>query len=88
MVLVSALLPSKALGHEGKAVLPSEQPDGDLRLEAALLEEPRLAEPVALISPEIQGAGVVVTFAKKGYRTFTKLAAVSALASANGRLGM
>ena len=37
----------------------SEEPDGDLRLQAAFLREPRLAEPVTLIGLEIQGGHVV-----------------------------
>src|SRR5215472_17549833 len=58
IVLVSALLPSNA-DHQREAVLAGEQAYGDLRLEPPLLRITRLAEPVALIGLDIQGADVV-----------------------------
>ena len=44
---------------QGEAVGTGEQPDGDLRLQPALLGEPGLAESVALIGLEVQGRDVV-----------------------------
>jgi site-specific DNA recombinase len=41
--------------HEREPGLVGEQADGDLRLQAALLGEPALAEPVTFIGLEIQG---------------------------------
>jgi hypothetical protein len=45
--------------HEREAVLPGEQPDGDLRFQAPLLGEPGLAESVARVGLEVERADVV-----------------------------
>ena len=45
--------------HQREPVLPGEQPDRDLRLQPALLGEPGLAEPVALVGLEVEGGDVV-----------------------------
>ena len=54
VVLVPALLPSKAETMSGNPVLPCEQADRDLRLQAPLLGEAGLAEPVALVGLEVE----------------------------------
>ena len=59
MVLVSALFPSNAETISGNPAASGEQADGDLRLQAALLGEPGLAEPVALVGLEVQRGHVV-----------------------------
>ncbi len=59
MVLVSALLPSKALTMSGNPSWPVSRPMVDLRLQAALPGEPGLAEPVARAGLEVQRGGVV-----------------------------
>ena len=40
--------------HQREPVLPGEQADSDLRLQPAFLGEPGFAEPVALVSLEVQ----------------------------------
>jgi hypothetical protein len=53
------LVPLERRHHEREPVLAGEQADSDLRLQAAFLGEPGLAESVALIGLEIQGGDVV-----------------------------
>jgi hypothetical protein len=45
IVLVSAMSPSKAWTISGNPALVGQQPDRDLRFQAALLGEPAVAEP-------------------------------------------
>jgi len=53
------LVAFKGADHQRKPAGVGEQADGDLRLQAAFLGESRLAEPVAGIGLEVQGADVV-----------------------------
>jgi hypothetical protein len=48
------LVPLERRHHQREPALVRQQPDGDLRLQAALRGEPALAEPIALVSLEIQ----------------------------------
>ena len=59
MVAVSALLPSKASTVSGNPRGVGEQPDRDLRVQAAFLGESGLAEPVTGIGFEVQRGHVV-----------------------------
>lgn len=59
MVAVSARLPSNASTASGNPEASVSRPMGDLRLEAPLLGEARLAEPVAGVGLEVQGGHVV-----------------------------
>jgi hypothetical protein len=45
--------------HQREPAHVSQQPDGDLRLEPALLGEPWLPEPITFVGLEVQGADVV-----------------------------
>jgi hypothetical protein len=58
IVLVSAFVPLKGGHHQREAVLAGEQSDGDLRLQAAFLRVPRLAEPITFVGLEVQGGHV------------------------------
>ena len=58
IVAVSALLPSNASTASGNPGV-GEQPDGDLRFQAAFLGESRLTEAVAGIGFEVQRRHVV-----------------------------
>ena len=53
------LVAFKGADHEREPVLPGQQADRDLGLQPALLREPWLAEPVALVSLEVERADVV-----------------------------
>jgi len=53
------LVPLKRRHHQREPALVGEQADGDLWVQAPLLGEPRLAEPIPGVSLEVQGGHVV-----------------------------
>ena len=59
MVVVSARVALERLHHQREPGRVGQQADGDLRLQAAFLGEPRLAEPVTGVGLEVQRGHVV-----------------------------
>lgn len=53
------LVALERLDHQRESRMVGEQPDRDLRFEAAFLGEPRLAEPVTLVGFEVERADVI-----------------------------